>query len=50
LQNKPKHKTNYIDSAISIKKFVPAPNTYEPKIQSRPVSGKMDKNPRKTIA
>jgi len=29
---------------------VPAPNIYDVTIKYRPLSGKMDKNPRKTIA
>lgn len=46
---KPPHKLNYIDDVLSIKKFVPAPNKYEIKENQRPLSGKMDKNPKKTM-
>lgn len=48
--SRPPHKLNYIDDVLRIKKFVPAPNKYEIKENSRPLSGKMDKNPRKTLA
>jgi hypothetical protein len=48
--DRPPHKLNYIDDVLRIKKFIPAPNKYEIKENSRPLSGKMDKNPRKTLA
>lgn len=35
---------------LKIKKYVPAPNKYEIQENVRPLSGKMDKNPRKTLA
>jgi hypothetical protein len=47
---RPQHKLNYIDDVLKIKKFVPAPNKYEIKENPRPLSGKMDKNARKTLA
>jgi hypothetical protein len=57
-QASPKHipesksppKLNYIDDVLKIKKFIPAPNAYTITSLNRPLSGKMDKNPRTTIA
>jgi hypothetical protein len=43
-------KTNYIDDVLKIKKGLPAPNAYSPNSQYRPLSGKLDKNPRRTQA
>ena len=49
-ESKPEHKQNYIDDVLKTKKSVPGPNAYTPVAQSRPLSGKMDKRPRATLA
>lgn len=50
LKETPSHKKNYIDDVLYIKKCIPGPSHYQTQPPSRPISGKMDKNPRKTLA
>ena len=45
----PSPKLSYVDHLLRIKKTIPAPNAYTPNDQPRPVSGKMDRKPRKTL-
>ena len=48
--SKSQPKLNYIDDVLRIKKCIPAPNAYTIATLDRPLSGKMDKNPRMTLA
>lgn len=50
LEPKPSPKTTYIDHYQQLKSFVPSPDAYNIVEQNRPLSGKMGKDPRKTIA
>lgn len=43
-------KTNFLDDLQKAKKKIPGPSHYKFEVPSRPLSGKMDKFPRKTIA
>lgn len=43
-------KTNFLDDLQKQKKKIPGPSHYKFDVPSRPLSGKMDKFPRKTIA
>ena len=47
--SQPSPKLSYVDHLLKVKKKIPAPNAYHPDYQVRPVSGKMDKKPRKTM-
>ena len=46
---KPTPKLSYVDHLLRVKKTIPAPNAYNPDDHPRPVSGKMDRKPRKTM-
>ena len=48
--SKSETKLNYIDDVLRIKKCIPGPNAYTINTLDRPLSGKMDKNPRMTLA
>jgi len=45
----PSPKLSYVDHLLKVKKKIPAPNAYHPDDHPRPVSGKMDRRPRKTM-
>ncbi|CAM5998963.1 unnamed protein product [Sphagnum balticum] len=42
-------RNNFIDELIHQKRAIPGPSNYTPLEQQRPLSGKMDKGPRKTV-
>ena len=47
--SQPAPKLNYLDHLIKDKQKIPAPNAYNNSTPSRPLSGKMDRKPRKTV-